>query len=132
MPIGVAVEAFDGQPLYVNPALCLMLGFNEEELRCKHCVDFSPPEDAEKRLGTLSAIAGTFDRSLPTRETLFSARRFVGLGKLDYLCVAQWSAAVGCTVVRCSWLPSWLSRPGICSERLGQAVANDSPHPDDG
>jgi PAS domain S-box-containing protein len=25
-----------------------MLGFSEEELRSKHCVDFSPPEDAEK------------------------------------------------------------------------------------
>jgi hypothetical protein len=25
-----------------------MLGLSEEELRCKHCVQFSPPEDAEK------------------------------------------------------------------------------------
>jgi len=25
-----------------------MLGFSEEELRGKHCADFSPPEDAEK------------------------------------------------------------------------------------
>ena len=36
-PIGIAVEGFDGQPLYVNPALCSMLGFTEEELRSKHC-----------------------------------------------------------------------------------------------
>lgn len=47
-PIGIAVENFDGQPLFVNPALCSMLGFSEEELRNKHCVDFSPREDAEK------------------------------------------------------------------------------------
>jgi PAS domain S-box-containing protein len=47
-PIGIAVENLDGQPLFVNPAFCSMLGFTEEELQSKHCVDFSPPEDAEK------------------------------------------------------------------------------------
>ena len=47
-PIGIAVETLDGQPLFVNPAFCDMLGFSEVELRSKHCVDFSPPEDAEK------------------------------------------------------------------------------------
>ena len=47
-PIGIAVESFDGQPLFVNPAFCAFLGFSEEELRRKHCADFSPPEDAEK------------------------------------------------------------------------------------
>src|SRR6516162_11409445 len=48
MPIGVALENLEGQPLFVNQALCSMLGFSEEELRSKHCVDFSPPEDAAK------------------------------------------------------------------------------------
>ena len=47
-PIGIVVENFDGQPLFVNPAFCSMLGFSEDELRSKHCVDFSPPEDAQK------------------------------------------------------------------------------------
>lgn len=47
-PIGIAVENLDGQPLFVNPAFCDFLGFSEIELRGKHCVDFSPPEDAEK------------------------------------------------------------------------------------
>jgi PAS domain S-box-containing protein len=47
-PIGIAVENLEGQPLFVNPALCSMLGFSEEELRSKHCVDFSPREDAER------------------------------------------------------------------------------------
>jgi PAS domain S-box-containing protein len=47
-PIGIAVENFDGQPLFVNPALCTILGFREDELLDKHCVQFSPPEDAEK------------------------------------------------------------------------------------
>ena len=47
-PIGIAVENFDGQVLFVNPAFCEMLGFSEGELRCKHRVNFSPREDAEK------------------------------------------------------------------------------------
>ena len=47
-PIGIAVENLEGQPLFVNPAFCSMLGFSEEELRTKHCADFSPPEDAVK------------------------------------------------------------------------------------
>jgi PAS domain S-box-containing protein len=47
-PIGIVVEDLSGQLLFVNPAFCSMLGFTEEELRVKHCVDFSPPEDAEK------------------------------------------------------------------------------------
>jgi PAS domain S-box-containing protein len=47
-PIGIAVENLEGQPLFVNPALCSMLGFSEKEIRSKHCVDFSPPEDAAK------------------------------------------------------------------------------------
>jgi PAS domain S-box-containing protein len=47
-PIGIAVENLEGQPLFVNPALCSMLGFSQEEMCTKHCVQFSPPEDAEK------------------------------------------------------------------------------------
>ena len=47
-PVGIAVENLEGQPLFVNPALCSMLGFCEEEMRGKHCIDFSPREDAEK------------------------------------------------------------------------------------
>jgi PAS domain S-box-containing protein len=47
-PIGIAVETLDGQPLFVNPALCRFLGFAEEELQNKDCVDFFPKEDAEK------------------------------------------------------------------------------------
>src|SRR6201997_4444884 len=47
-PIGIAVENLEGEPLFVNPAFCSFLGFSEEELRHKHCVDFSPPEDAQR------------------------------------------------------------------------------------
>jgi PAS domain S-box-containing protein len=60
--IGIAVENLDGQPLFVNPAFCAMLGFSEEELSRKHCVDFSPPEDAEKDWALFQQLrAGSID-----------------------------------------------------------------------
>jgi PAS domain S-box-containing protein len=46
--VGIAVEDLEGRPLFANPALCSLLGFTEEELRRKHCQEFSPPEDAQK------------------------------------------------------------------------------------
>src|SRR5215472_8322856 len=61
-PIGIAVENLDGEPLFVNRAFCSMLGFSEEELRGKHCVDFSPPEDAEKDWALFQQLrAGSID-----------------------------------------------------------------------
>jgi PAS domain S-box-containing protein len=61
-PIGIAVENLDGQPLFVNPAFCSFLGFTAEELRRKHCVDFSPAEDAEKDWALFQQLkAGSID-----------------------------------------------------------------------
>jgi PAS domain S-box-containing protein len=46
----------------VNPAFCAFLGFSEEELRNKHCVDFSPAEDAEKDWALFQQLkAGSID-----------------------------------------------------------------------
>jgi len=47
-PIGIALEDMEGQPVFVNPALCSMLGFSEQEMCTRHCVNFSPPEDAQR------------------------------------------------------------------------------------
>ena len=61
-PIGIVVENLTGQPLFVNPAFCTFLGFTEEELHSKHCVDFSPPEDAAKDWALFQQLrAGTID-----------------------------------------------------------------------
>jgi PAS domain S-box-containing protein len=61
-PIGIAVEDLEGQLLFVNPAFCAFLGFSEEELRRQHCVDFSPPEDAEKDWALFQQLrAGSID-----------------------------------------------------------------------
>ncbi len=62
-PIGIAVENLEGQPLFVNPSFCSFLGFSEEELRNKHCVDFSPREDAEKDWALFQQLrAGSINR----------------------------------------------------------------------
>lgn len=61
-PIGIAIENLDGQPLFVNPAFCSLLGFSEQELQGKHCVQFSPPEDAEKDWALFQQLrAGSID-----------------------------------------------------------------------
>ena len=61
-PIGIALENLEGQPLFVNPALCSMLGFSEEEMLTKHCVEFSPPEDAKKDWALFEQLrAGSID-----------------------------------------------------------------------
>jgi len=62
-PIGIVVETLEGRPFFVNPAFCSMLGFSEEELRYKHCVDFSPPEDAQKDWALFQQLkAGSIDQ----------------------------------------------------------------------
>jgi PAS domain S-box-containing protein len=61
-PIGLAVENLEGQPVFVNPAFCAFLGFSEEEMRSKHCVDFSPPEDSQKDWALFQQLrAGSID-----------------------------------------------------------------------
>ena len=61
-PIGIVVENLEGKPLFVNPAFCTFLGFTEEELHRKHCVDFSPPEDAAKDWDLFQRLrAGSID-----------------------------------------------------------------------
>src|SRR5579872_6529126 len=61
-PIGIAVENLKGLSLFVNPSFCSFLGFSEEELRNKHCVDFSPREDAEKDWALFQQLrAGSID-----------------------------------------------------------------------
>src|SRR6201993_315003 len=62
-PVGIAVENLKGQPLFVNPAFCSFLGFSEEQLRNKHCVDFPPREDAEKDWALFQQLrAGSIDQ----------------------------------------------------------------------
>jgi PAS domain S-box-containing protein len=53
-PIGVAVETLEGQPLFVNPAFCSMLGFSEEELSTNTALIFLPPK-MRRRIGHFSS-----------------------------------------------------------------------------
>ena len=86
-PIGVAVENLEGQPLFVNPAFCSFLGFGEEELRNKHCVDFSPREDAEKDWALFQQLrAGSIDHYQLEKLVHFSEDCNAGLFSLRSLC----------------------------------------------
>jgi PAS domain S-box-containing protein len=61
-PIGVAVEDLEGQLFFANPAFCSMLGFSEDEMCAKHCVEFSPAEDSEKDWALFQQLrAGSID-----------------------------------------------------------------------
>lgn len=82
-PIGIAVENLDGQPLFVNPAFCSFLGFDEEELLTKHCVDFSPQEDAEKDWVLFQNLrAGSIDR-YQLEKRYFRKNRSLVWGRLS-------------------------------------------------
>lgn len=82
-PIGIVVESLDGQPLFVNPAFCSFLGFTEEELRSKHCVDFSPAEDAEKDWNLFQQLrAGEID-SYQLEKRYFRKDRSLVWGRLS-------------------------------------------------
>ncbi|MGA9304364.1 MAG: PAS domain S-box protein [Candidatus Sulfotelmatobacter sp.] len=61
-PMGIAIENLEGQPLFVNPSLCAMLGLSEEEMLGKHRVEFSPPEAAAKDWALFEQLrAGSID-----------------------------------------------------------------------
>jgi PAS domain S-box-containing protein len=47
-PIGIALENLSGGLVFVNPALCNLLGYSADELHGKSCAEFSHPEDVEK------------------------------------------------------------------------------------
>lgn len=47
-PVGIALEDLEGWPIFVNPALCKMLGFSEGEMRGRKWIEFLPPEDSQK------------------------------------------------------------------------------------
>jgi PAS domain S-box-containing protein len=62
-PIGIALEDLDGRPRFANPAFCSMFGLTQEEVLGKHCVEFSPAEDAEKDWALFQQLrAGLIDR----------------------------------------------------------------------
>jgi len=55
-PIGIALEDTDGRLLFVNPALCTMLGYGEEELLGMSCAQFSNVEDHNNELPRLEQL----------------------------------------------------------------------------
>src|SRR5260370_3318286 len=45
--LGIAVEDLEGKLLLANPALCSMLGYEEDELRGMHCSQFADSGDSK-------------------------------------------------------------------------------------
>ena len=94
-PIGIAIENLDGQPLFVNPAFCSMLGFSEQELYGKHCVQFSPPEDAEKDWALFQQLrAGSIDH-YQLEKRYFRKDGSLVWGKFEHLFIKDSAVSAG-------------------------------------
>jgi PAS domain S-box-containing protein len=82
-PIGIALESLEGQPFFVNPALCSMLGFSEEEMCGKHCVQFSPPDDAERDWALFEQLRGGSIESYQLEKRYFRKDGSLFWGRLS-------------------------------------------------
>jgi PAS domain S-box-containing protein len=61
--LGIAVEDLDGTLLLVNPALCSMLGYAENELCGMNCSQFANPEDSKDDWALFKQLrAGVIDQ----------------------------------------------------------------------
>jgi PAS domain S-box-containing protein len=61
--LGIAVEDLDGTLLLVNPALCSMLGYGENELCGMNCSQFANPEDTKDDWALFQQLqAGVIDQ----------------------------------------------------------------------
>jgi PAS domain S-box-containing protein len=61
--LGIAVEDLEGTLLLVNPALCSMLGYAENELCGMNCSQFANPEDSQDDWALFQQLsAGAIDR----------------------------------------------------------------------
>ncbi len=56
--IGMAINSLDGYWLQVNPALCRMLGYSEQELRDRRWQDITHPEDLDITEGDRARLLG--------------------------------------------------------------------------
>ena len=88
-PIGITVENLEGRPLFANQSLCAMLGFSEEELRGKHCADFSPPEDAEKDWALFQQLRAGSINHYQLEKRYFRRDGSLVWGAVEYLFIEQ-------------------------------------------
>jgi len=94
-PIGITVENLEGRPLFANQSLCAMLGFSEEELRGKHCADFSPPEDAEKDWALFQQLRAGSINHYQLEKRYFRRDGSLVWGAVEYLFIEQSSNPAG-------------------------------------
>ena len=94
-PMGITVENLEGRPLFANQSLCAMLGFSEEELRGKHCADFSPPEDAEKDWALFQQLRAGSINHYQLEKRYFRRDGSLVWGAVEYLFIEQSSNPAG-------------------------------------
>jgi PAS domain S-box-containing protein len=62
-PIGIALEDLEGNLLFVNPALCSMLGYTQEEMTNMNCSQFADPDDEKEDWQQFQALRSGVARS---------------------------------------------------------------------
>lgn len=62
-PIGIALEDMEGNLLFVNPALCFMLGYTQQELTTMNCTQFADAEDEKEDWEQFQALRSGVIRS---------------------------------------------------------------------
>lgn len=62
-PIGIALEDMEGNLLFVNPALCSMLGYTQQELTGMNCTQFADAEDEKEDWEQFQALRAGMIRS---------------------------------------------------------------------
>ena len=81
--VGMALEDTSGGLLYVNEALCTMLGYAEIELIQRRCVDFSHPADLEREAVLLEQLFRGTRQSYDIEKRFISRSGSIVWGKVN-------------------------------------------------
>lgn len=69
--VGMAIEDTSGRMLFVNDALCRMLGYSEPEMMRLTCRDFSHPGDYERELEMFQKVLSGVEQSYEIEKRFF-------------------------------------------------------------
>ena len=80
---GMALEDTSGRMLFVNEALCKLLGFTEAEMMRMTCSDFSHPADSEREAGLFESLLRGEHHSYQMEKRFLHRNGATVWGKLD-------------------------------------------------
>jgi PAS domain S-box-containing protein len=81
--VGMALEDTSGGLLYVNEALCKMLGYAETEMLQRRCVDFSHPADLEREAVLFEQLSRGTRQSYEIEKRFLSRSGSIVWGKVN-------------------------------------------------